>query len=51
MDNNPKFVLFKKLLIFGAEGVGKTTLTSVLESNNFTEEEPSNGGKYIYYLI
>ena len=34
-----KFILFKKLLIFGAEGVGKTTLIYILEHNNFPEEE------------
>ena len=40
MDNSPKFVIFKKLL-FGAEGIGKTTLTSVLQHNSYSEEEPS----------
>lgn len=45
MDENLKFVLFKKLLIFGGKGVGKTTLTSFLSSNEFKEEEPSKNSK------
>jgi GTPase SAR1 family protein len=45
MENIPKFFNFKKLLIFGCKGVGKTTLTSALINNAFIEEEPSKEGK------
>lgn len=47
MEYITKFVNFKKLLIFGTEGVGKTTMTTVLAENNFQEEEPSKESKYI----
>lgn len=49
MENSPKFSNFKKLLIFGTEGAGKTTLTSALYNNAFIEEEPTKESKYIYY--
>ncbi len=45
MDENLKFVLFKKLLIFGGEGVGKTSFTSALSNKYFKEEEPSKNSK------
>ena len=41
----PKFVLYKKLLIFGDEGVGKSTMSLILQCNEFEEEEPSEGSK------
>jgi GTPase SAR1 family protein len=48
MDEKLKFILFKKLLIFGAQGVGKTTLSSVLLHDSFKDEESSKNGKYIF---
>lgn len=39
------FIYQKKLLIFGSEGVGKTTLVTSLNENVFKEEEPSEYGK------
>ena len=45
MEKELKFYLFKKLLIFGTEGAGKTTMTSVLSENSFKEQEPSKNGK------
>lgn len=42
MENNLKFILYKKLLIFGAIGVGKSTLTFMLENNGFAEVNPSD---------
>ncbi len=45
MEEKHKYILFKKLLIFGGKGVGKTTLTSFLSSNEFKEEEPSKNSK------
>lgn len=44
MNKEPNFILFKKLLIFGAKGSGKSTLTSILEYNYFSEEDPSKSG-------
>lgn len=41
MATEQNFLYHKKLLIFGSEGVGKTTLTSILEDNDFEEELPT----------
>lgn len=35
------FLHYKKLLIFGTEGSGKTTLTDILSDNVFKEKSPS----------
>lgn len=47
-EKNLKFVLIKKLLIFGGQGVGKTTLSSFLQINNFNECTPTKNSKYIF---
>jgi len=47
MDNSPEFVSYKKVIIFGSEGVGKTTLTKSIEKGVFTNESHSEQGKYI----
>ena len=44
MEEEPNFLPTKKLLVFGSEGVGKTSLTSVLQSDYFKVEEPSTEG-------
>lgn len=41
MEIDSKFRNQKKLLVFGSEGVGKTSLSSILNSNEFNEEEAS----------
>ena len=38
MESQVKFVSYKKLLIFGNEGSGKTSLTKRLEKGSFQEE-------------
>ena len=45
MENNLKFILYKKLLLFGAIGSGKSTLTFMLENNGFVELDPSEESK------
>jgi len=45
MEVDFKFLPAKKLLIFGTGGVGKTTLTAVLEDNVFKKETPTEDGK------
>ena len=41
MEIDSKFLYQKKLLVFGSEGVGKTSLSSILNSNEFNGEEAS----------
>ena len=45
MENTPEFVSYKKLIIFGAEGSGKTSLTKTFEKGTFTNETHSENGK------
>ena len=54
MEEEPKFVYFKKLLIFGAEGSGKSTLSLILEKKEFIDEEVetvNKEGKYKNNII
>lgn len=45
MENSPEFVSFKKVIIFGNEGSGKTTLVRSIEKGSFTEETHSDNCK------
>ena len=46
MEEEKNIIYHKKLLIFGSEGVGKTTLIKTIDENAFKEEEePSENGK------
>ena len=45
MDNTSEFVSYKKLIIFGSEGSGKTTLTTSVEKGVFSEQSHSDNGK------
>ena len=45
MENSPEFVSYKKVIIFGAEGTGKTTLTKCIEKGKFTEESHTENRK------
>ena len=49
MDKTLEFVSYKKVIIFGAKGSGKTCLTTCLETGSFSEDLESNNGKI--YLI
>ena len=52
MENLPQYNSYKKLIVFGAIGVGKTTLTKSIEKGTFSEEiTPSENRKFIYYNI
>ena len=42
---SPEFVSYKKLLLFGTEGSGKTSLTKSFEKGTFTNEAHSDNGK------
>ena len=41
MESDNRYVFFKKVVILGPEGSGKTSLTSVFENKSFKEESPS----------
>jgi GTPase SAR1 family protein len=45
MENTSEFVSYKKLVIFGSEGSGKTTLTSSIEKGVFSEQSHTDNGK------
>ena len=45
MDNSPKYVSYKKLLVFGTEGSGKSSLIKTFEKGTFTNETHSEEGK------
>ena len=45
MEDTPEFVSYKKVLVFGAEGTGKTTLTKCFEKGAFSEETHSDKRK------
>ena len=38
MKKEPEFISYKKIVIFGSERVGKSTLVSKMEGNSFSEE-------------
>ena len=40
MDHTTDFVSYKKILVFGAESTGKTTLTNRLIKGEFSEKSP-----------
>ena len=46
MESSPEFVSYKKVLVFGAEGTGKTTLAKYIEKGSFSEETHSEKSKY-----
>ena len=46
MSKKVEFVSFKKLLIFGTKGSGKTSLANTFQTNKLLDEnEPSNNSK------
>ena len=51
MENSPEFASFKKVVIFGSEGSGKTSLVKMFEKGKFTDETHSESGKLKYYII
>ena len=44
MEDDVEFISFKKVIIFGAAGSGKTTLSKVMETGAFAEQSPTNDG-------
>ncbi len=50
MEGSTEFVSYKKVLVFGAAGTGKSTLTKSIEKGVFTEESHTENGKLIYLI-
>jgi len=42
MEKKDEFIFFKKVVIIGAEGSGKSSLISMFENKSFKEESQSN---------
>ena len=51
MKNAPEFVSYKKVIIFGTEDSGKTSLTKTFEKGSFTEETHTDNGKLLKFII
>ncbi len=51
METDQEFSVFKKLLIFGSPGSGKTSLTERLDKNYFVDTPPSIEGIFHTFLI
>lgn len=45
MDSTPEFVSYKKVIVFGKEGVGKTSLIKRIEKNTFSKESIKDNRK------
>ncbi len=48
-SDNMEFISYKKLVIFGAKGSGKTSFIKAIKDMKFTEESESENGKYIIF--
>ena len=45
MDASQEFASYKKVLIFGLKGSGKSSLAKRIERGSFTTESPTDNGK------
>ena len=51
MEKTPEFISYKKVLVFGANGTGKTTLSKYIETGEFSDESHTEGGKKIKFIF
>ena len=49
MEELSKFISYKKVLVFGTSGTGKTTLSKYIEKGTFTNESHTENGKKINF--
>ena len=50
MENSSEFFNFKKIIIFWAEDLGKTSLTKILEKDSFEDEEFTDDNNIEIYI-
>ena len=43
MDNSPEFFSYKKLLIFGSQGSGKSSIVKMLKKGSSGNDQPDSG--------
>jgi GTPase SAR1 family protein len=46
MNSDMEFISYKKLVIFGAKGSGKTSFINTIQDKKFEEDSVSEDGKY-----
>lgn len=51
MNKESEFIINKKLLVFGDEGTGKSTLSLRLSKNKFQDLAPSEQSNLFYNLL
>ena len=51
METSSDYVSYKKVLVFGSEGTGKTSFTKRLEQDLFEDESHTQDGKIKLILI
>ena len=49
MENKAEFVSYKKVIIFGSQDSGKSSLTSRLEKGSFSTENPTEDGNIFFF--
>lgn len=50
MENATEFISYKKVLVFGTLGVGKTSLTKSIEKGIFTNESHTENGNFLILI-
>ena len=51
MEDEIEYSSFKKVLIFGSKGSGKTSLVKRIEKGHFSEESPSDDGNIFLIIL
>jgi adenylate kinase len=49
-EEKAEYFSFKKVIIFGVEGSGKSTLSKMIETGKFSEEAHTDGSKLIIII-
>ena len=49
-EDEIEYISYKKVIIFGAEGSGKSTLSKSLETGKFSEQNHTESSKYNIFI-